>query len=152
MTGAADDTLIRAFVRLIRAQRTVLGSVEAELKAKGIPPLAWYDVMLELDRAGREGGLRPFELEREMLLEQYNLSRLVDRLVAAGYVERRPCPGDGRGQMLALTESGREMRRRVWPIYSAAVARHLGSRLGPAEAELLAALLGKLADADKPCS
>ena len=57
-------------------------NVEAAVKAKGYPPLAWYDVLLELSR---EGGrrLRPVELEKELLVAQYNLSRLLDRMAYA---------------------------------------------------------------------
>ncbi|MBP6768039.1 MAG: hypothetical protein KA171_09670 [Reyranella sp.] len=44
--------------------------------------------MLELDRADPRG-LRPFELHQEVLFAQYNLSRLVDRLEAAGHAARR---------------------------------------------------------------
>src|ERR1700751_3913382 len=80
-----SQTVERAWARLIKAQRTALGSVEGALKAAGLPPLAWYDALLELERAGAPG-LRPFELERAMLLEQYNLSRLLDRMERAGYV------------------------------------------------------------------
>jgi hypothetical protein len=56
-----SDAVIRTWVRLVRAQQVVLSAVEAELKAGGFPPLAWYDVLLELSRA-EGGGLRPFEL------------------------------------------------------------------------------------------
>src|SRR5947209_20067851 len=89
-----SDAVIRAWARLVRAQQAVLAAVEAELKAAGFPPLAWYDVLLELSR--KDEGLRPFALEQELLLAQYNLSRLLDRLESAGYVERRPCPDDAR--------------------------------------------------------
>src|SRR6266566_841845 len=74
-----SDAVIRAWTRLIRAQQAALSAVEADLKTAGFPPLAWYDVLLELSRAEGEG-LRPFALEQELLLAQYNLSRLLDRL------------------------------------------------------------------------
>ena len=82
-----------------------MAEVERDLKQAGLPPLAWYDALLELHRA-RPEGLRPGDLEKEMLLPQYNVSRLVDRLEAAGYVVRRRIPRDGRGQVLQITEPG----------------------------------------------
>ena len=82
-----------------------MGTVESALKDAGLPPLVWYDVLLELERAG-EAGVRPFELERAMLLAQYNLSRLLERIEKESYIERRTCPDDGRGQLLRITESG----------------------------------------------
>jgi DNA-binding MarR family transcriptional regulator len=141
-----SDAVIRAWARLVRAQQRALTAVEADLKAAGFPPLAWYDVLLELSRA--DGGeLRPFALEQELLLAQYNLSRLIDRLETAGHVERRTCPEDGRGQVVAITASGRALVKRMWPTYRAAIGRHVGAKLSEDEAARLAALLGKLVDA-----
>jgi DNA-binding MarR family transcriptional regulator len=140
-----SDAVIRAWTRLIRAQQAVLAAVEHDLKAAGFPPLAWYDALLELSRA--EAGLRPFALEQELLLAQYNLSRLLDRLEHAGYVERRTCPEDGRGQIVAITASGRALIKRMWPTYRSAIARHVGAKLSEDDATRLAALLGKLTGA-----
>jgi DNA-binding MarR family transcriptional regulator len=139
-----SDAVVRAWARLIRAQQAVLAAVEAELKAAGFPPLGWYDVLLELTR--KDAGLRPFALEQELLLAQYNLSRLLDRLEKAGYIERRPCPDDGRGQVVAISAAGRALVKRMWPTYRAAIARHVGSKLSEDEAARLAALLGKLTE------
>jgi DNA-binding MarR family transcriptional regulator len=139
------ETVIRVWARLMRAQRLALASVERELKAAGLPPLVWYDVLLELERAGHEG-LRPFELERAMLLAQYNLSRLVDRIERAGFVERRACEDDGRGQLVAITERGKAIRRKMWPIYSRAVEATVGKHLSAKQAETLDVLLESLID------
>jgi DNA-binding MarR family transcriptional regulator len=137
------EAVIHVWARLMRAQRLALASVERELKAAGLPPLVWYDVLLEVERAGHEG-LRPFELERAMLLAQYNLSRLVDRIERAGFVERRPCEDDGRGQLVAITERGKAIRRKIWPIYAQAVETTIGRCLSANQAETLDRLLGLL--------
>lgn len=137
-----SDAVIRAWARLVRAETAVLAAVEADLKRAGFPPLAWYDVLLELSR--RKQGLRPFEIEKETLLAQYNLSRLLDRIESAGYVERQPAPGDGRGQVVVLTDGGRALLKKMWPVYRAAIARHVGDRLSEEEAARLGDLLGKL--------
>jgi DNA-binding MarR family transcriptional regulator len=141
-----SDAVIRAWARLIRAQQAVLAAVEAELKAAGFPPLAWYDALLELSRVS-DAGLRPFALEQQLLLAQYNLSRLLDRLEKAGYVERRTCPEDGRGQIVAITSAGRALVKRMWPTYRAAIARHVGAKLSEEETTRLASLLAKLTGA-----
>lgn len=140
---APPDAVIRAWARLERAHRAAQSTVEARLKKAGLPPLAWYDALLELERAG-PAGLRPFELQKEMLFAQYNLSRLVDRLEAAGYIARSASEEDGRGQRLTLTESGRAIRRRMWPVYADAIAAAVGSRLSESEAATLGDLLGRL--------
>lgn len=138
-----SDPVISAWARLMRAQRKALSHVESRLKSADLPPLSWYDALLEIERADAEG-MRPVELERKMLLAQHNVSRLLDRLHAAGYVERRDCPEDGRGRMLHMTEAGRMVRRRMWPVYAAAIQEALGAKLTSEEAERLAALLQKI--------
>jgi DNA-binding MarR family transcriptional regulator len=141
MRKKPSDSVVRAWARLLRAKQIAFGSIEQSLKAADLPPLAWYDALLELERAG-DKGLRPFELEREMLLEQYNLSRLIERIAKAGYVERRACEDDGRGQVLVITAAGKALRRRMWTVYGAAIQDALGDRLSSSEAESLDALLG----------
>ena len=143
MKKEPSKAVITAWTRLVRAHAGALGIVEDALKAAGLPALAWYDVLLELDRAGAEG-LRPFELERRLLLPQYGLSRLIDRIAAKGYLERLPCDADGRGHVIAITRAGREIRRRMWPVYAAALDAAIASRLSEADAATLGTLLGKL--------
>lgn len=140
---APSESVVRAWTRLERAHRAALATVESRLKAAGLPPLAWYDVLLELERAG-EAGLRPFELQKAMLLAQYNLSRLIDRLDARGYVVRTASEQDGRGQVLAITATGRAMRRKIWPVYAAAIEAAVGARLSEREARALGDLLERL--------
>lgn len=143
MDKRPSDTVIRAWTRLMRAQQLVLTSIEGALKAASLPPLVWYDVLLEVERAG-PGGLRPYELERAMLLAQYNLSRLIDRIEAAGYVERKLCTDDGRGQRVVMTDAGKVVRRQMWPVYARAIECAVGDRLSAEEAEVLGDLLGRL--------
>src|ERR1044072_7173083 len=87
MSRNPSDAVTRAWIRLNRARDRVLGAIEQDLKAGGCPPLAWYDVLLELSRAP-EGRLRPLEIEKVTLLAQYNLSRLLDRLGKEGLGRR----------------------------------------------------------------
>ena len=141
--SSPSEPVVRAWARLESAHRAAQTAVEGRLKEAGLPPLAWYDALLELERAGADG-LRPFELQREMLFAQYNLSRLIDRLAAAGYVARTASAEDGRGQTLTLTREGRAMRKRMWPVYAAAIEEAVGRHLSTAEATTLADLLGRL--------
>lgn len=97
-----------------------------------MPTLAWYDVLLELERS-RDNALRPFELERAMLLEQYNLSRLLSRMESAGFIERQTCDDDGRGQIVSITNEGRKQRRKMWPVYALAIESAIGTKLAETE-------------------
>jgi len=143
MTDRPSEPAVRAWARLERAHRAALGTVEARLAKAGLPDLAWYDVLLELERAGT-GGLRSFQLQAALLFQQYNLSRLVDRMATAGHVARTPSAEDGRGLVLTITRSGRALRRRMWPVYAAAIEEAVGRHFSDTEARTLGDLLARL--------
>ena len=143
MARNPSDAVTKAWARLIRARETVVAAVERDFKAAGLPPLSWYDVLLELTRAP-DGRLRPFEIEKETLLAQYNLSRLLDRLEKEGLIAREPCEDDGRGQWVVITEKGRALQARTWKVYARAIQKHVGEKLDDKAAAHLADLLGRL--------
>jgi DNA-binding MarR family transcriptional regulator len=151
MARKPSNTVIGAWTRLLRAQHLALSDVERALRQAGFPPLVWYDVLLELSREPHRG-LRPFEIEREMLLPQYGLSRLLDRMERAGYVKREPCEEDGRGQIVLMTATGKDLMKRMWPTYATAVQEAVGERLTEREAATLGRLLTKIADNSWPKS
>ena len=140
-TKSCSDAANRAWVQLIRAQRRALCSVEKALRAADLPPLEWYDVLLELERGGP---LRPRDLQDRVLLAQYNLSRLLDRMEAEGLVERERCSEDARCQWIRASAAGTALRKRMWPVYSEAIAGAIGERLTEPQSERLADLLGRL--------
>src|SRR5947207_1122735 len=113
MKHECPDEVVTAWARLVRAEQALLGRIEAALKQAGFPPLAWYDVLLELGRAD-DGRLRRVELERQTLLAQYNASRLIDRMEKARLVRREAHPQDGRGQWVVITAEGRALQKRMW--------------------------------------
>ena len=67
MSRNPSDATVKAWTGLVRAREQVLGAIEQDLKAADCPPLAWYDVLLELTRAPG-GRLRPLEIERRRCL------------------------------------------------------------------------------------
>jgi DNA-binding MarR family transcriptional regulator len=141
--GKLEEVEIAAWARLLKVSAKLLDATERDLKEAGLPPLAWYDALLELHRAGKSG-LRPGDLQAEMLLPQYNVSRLIDRLEVAGYAARCPHPEDGRGQVLKITDAGRALIRRMWRVYRKTIAENFLTRLGEGDAKKLAALLKPL--------
>ena len=138
-----SDTVVKAWARLIRAREALVGAIEGDLKAAKLAPLAWYDVLLELSRA-KSGRLRPFEIEKETLLAQYNLSRLLDRLEKEGLIRREPCAEDARGQWVVITDKGKALQARTWKVYARSIQQRLGEKLDEKSAGALAALLGRL--------
>jgi DNA-binding MarR family transcriptional regulator len=149
MKSLPDALTIQAWARIARAQTRLFGMAESALKAAGLPPLSWYDVLLELWRAPGND-LRQFEIGQRLLLPKHNLSRLIDRLESAGLVERQPCDEDGRGHVVRITHEGVAMLRRMWPIYGDVIERELGAKLPRKEIRALASTLGKLLSPDLP--
>lgn len=109
-----------------------------ELAAQGIwrdISMREYDVLYTL--AKRAEPVRLGELNRHVLLSQPALSRLVERLVERGLVQRSADPVDGRGVRLSLTDEGRARQREVGRRHARDVARIMHARL---DADDLAAL------------
>jgi DNA-binding MarR family transcriptional regulator len=103
-----------------------------------------YDVLYSLSKC-REP-LRMVELNRHVLLSQPALSRMVDRLVERGFVERQVDPADGRGVRLSLTESGQDIQREIGRRHARSVARAVNAELNADELRQLEILCLKLAN------
>jgi DNA-binding MarR family transcriptional regulator len=142
-----EETSVLVWVRLVKAHTRLMGLIQRRLKDDGLPPLEWYDVLLELKRAPASG-LRPGHLQQELLLAQHNLSRLLDRLEQAGLVERVECVEDGRGQVVVLTNEGRAMQRRMWPVYRAAIDENVGAHFSLEQLSQMSKWLNRLAQAE----
>lgn len=143
MIAKLTDTQIDGWASLMRTRQYLLDLVEADLKQAGLPPLGWYDVLLELKRAP-QGRLRLNEIGARMLLEKSNLTRLIDRLEREAYVIREACYADKRGAYAVITPAGRAMQKRIWPVYAESIEMHFASRLTQQEAISLLGLLRKL--------
>jgi DNA-binding MarR family transcriptional regulator len=141
------ETHVSAWAGMVRASERILQAVEEELKTAGLPPLSWYDLLLELRRA-EPVGLRPYQLQSAMLIPQSNMSRLIDRVAKAGYAERRSCDEDERGQIISITPDGKALQQKMWPNYRSVLEREFAAKLAEGEAERLAKLLHPLTSAN----
>jgi DNA-binding MarR family transcriptional regulator len=135
----AKKAQLGAWRSMLRAQALLLEQVEQDLREAGLPPLSWYDVLTELDKAG--GRLRIHELADAVILSRSGLSRLLDRLEAAGLLRREPCKDDRRGAYAAITPAGGEMLERMWPVYERRLVEHFEPWLGAADARRLQSAL-----------
>jgi len=102
-----------------------------------------YDVLYTLSKC--DVPVRVGELHRHVLLSQPALSRLVDRLVDRGYVERRADPEDRRGVRLSLTEAGRDKQRQIGRRHARSVARAVTAAVDTDELRQLETICRKLA-------
>ena len=104
-TPTPDDPRLGAWRSFIHAHARLLRRLDEELQDAHGLSLAEYDALLQLANApGRR--LRMSVLAERVLLSRSGITRLVDRLVAAGFVERSACATDARGAEAALTGKG----------------------------------------------
>ena len=134
---------LAAWRALLEAHAAVVGRIEAELQAEGHMPLPWYDVLLAISEApGRRLRLR--DLARGLVLTRSGATRLVDRLAAAGLVERERVDEDRRGAVAVLTPDGARALRRAWPRYADGINRLFLAALTPDEAATIRAALERV--------
>lgn len=93
--------------RVSRISRQLDRRRKAVFAAHGLDVWA-FDVLSALRRAGDPHQLSPSALISETLVTSGTMTNRIDRLVTAGWVERRPDPADRRGILVRLTDSGRE--------------------------------------------
>jgi DNA-binding MarR family transcriptional regulator len=145
-TQRDTDPRAHAWAVLLTAHARLVERIEADLAAAGLPPLGWYDVLWALETAdGRQ--LRMHELAEHVVLSRSNLTRLADRLEDAGLIERVAAAEDRRGAYCVISAAGRALRKRMWPVYQAAVERYFGAHVSDKEASQLGDVLGRVARA-----
>ena len=134
---------LAAWQLFLHSHAFVMRRLEAELVAEHGLPLASYDVLVQLANAP-DRRLRMTDLADRVLLSRSGLTRLVDRLVREGLVERAACPSDARGTFSVLTEAGLDRLRAAAPTHLRGVHEHVTRHLSDDELDTLTALLGKL--------
>jgi DNA-binding MarR family transcriptional regulator len=144
VTAKLGKPQLDAWRSLLRGQALVLEQVERDFSAAGLPPLGWYDVLTELDKAPG-GRLRIHELADAVILSRSGLSRLLDRIESAGLLRREPCKDDRRGAFATITPAGRKTLDQMWPVYERCLAEHFGPQLGQDDARTLTAALEAVA-------
>ena len=120
----ASEGELAAWRAFLRAGTTSTLALEAALADTGVSH-SEYDVLVNVATGPKEG-LRPTDLAERVLITKSGLTRLLDRLVERGYIERRACASDRRGQLIVLTSDGRRAFRRAAPN----VVRAIGTMFG----------------------
>ena len=116
----ALDPLVTTFGRLLEATHHLEDRLGRDLEASCDLPLTWFEVLLRLSRSPG-GELTMGELSEQLALTSGGVTRLVDRMSAAGYVERRPCLTDRRVQFTAITPEGRAALAPALRLHTAAL-------------------------------
>ena len=121
----------------LRVHSALVEALDAELRASHDLSLHEYEVLLLLGEAPG-ARMRMSDLAAAVLLSQSGLTRLVDRLVRSGSVERARCEEDRRGLYAALTDAGRSRLAEARPAHLAGVHERFLDRFDENELRLLA--------------
>lgn len=99
-----DGDPVRIWIRFLRLHQRLSGIASAWLKGIGLS-IAQFDALTVL---AENRGITQQTLAGRLYVTKGNVSGLTDRLVEAGFVERRAIPGDRRSHALFITPAGEE--------------------------------------------
>jgi len=133
--GDADPRL-DAWRAFVQAHSRLFRRLDEELRAEHGISLAEYDALLQVAQAP-DRRLRMSRLASRVLLSKSGVTRLVDRLVADGLVERTQCSSDARGAEAAITTTGLARLRAAAPTHLRGVDTYFISAVEPADLTVL---------------
>jgi DNA-binding MarR family transcriptional regulator len=139
----ACDRRHHAWPLFLRTYAVLVEALDGEMQAHAGLPLTWFDVLVHLEGAP-EGRLRMNDLAAHVLLSKSGLSRLVDRMEAAGLVARGACSADRRVVFAVITPGGRAAFARAAPVAVRGVHEHFSRHLTPTEERALTSALTKI--------
>ena len=137
-----DEITLSAWRSFLESHARITAALDRELRAAHDLPLTWYDVLYQLQE--HDGRLRMSDLAEAVLLSRPNCTRLVDRMVEVGLLERQIDPDDARVRWARITPEGRRRFRRAAPTHLAGIQFHFGQHLDDETAATVGAALAKL--------
>ena len=134
---------IEAFVRLVRGHSAVTRALNAQLVTDHGLTINDYEALLHLARA-EDRRMRRVDLAERLILTASGVTRLLDGLEEAGYVDRASCASDRRVTYAVLTESGLAKLREASKSHVADIREIFETRFNAKELDQLVALLDRL--------
>ena len=148
-----QSSAVRAFAALVRAHAAAIRQLDAQLTRDHGLTINDYEVLLRLAQAS-DRRMRRVDLANEVLLTASGITRLLDGLEKAGFVERGSCSTDRRVVYAVLTPAGLAKLREASTSHVAQIEELFSARLDESDQAAFAALLERLAveDTDLDCS
>ena len=135
-----------AWIAVTQTHAAVTGRLQEALTAAELPPLPWFEVLATLDRAPAQR-LKMGELAEALVITRGGLTKLVDRLIKAGLLERTFCETDRRVSYATLLPAGVELLSEMRPIVRTELASAFSAKLSVEEAEELREMLEQVRSA-----
>jgi len=127
---------VLAWLHLMRISHRVQQATAAELNAFGLTN-AQFDVLTQI---GAAEGISQLDLARRLFVTQGNVTQLIDKMEARGWIKRVP---EGRTKRLYLTPAGRQIFDQIVPVHQDFIVEQFGG-LSLGEQRQLLRLLAKL--------
>jgi len=140
---ALDDARITQFGLFVEAGRRLNRLIETSVREQHGMTSIEFEAMLRMGRSP-ERRMSMSQLAGQMVLTSGGVTRLIDRLVASGYVVRVSCPEDRRVQWAELTEAGFEKITTVLETHFIDLDEHFFSAMSPEELDTLIPVLERL--------
>ena len=138
----AEMVAWRAYVETVG---DLTAALERDLGAVGLT-LGDYQVLVYLSEAA-DRRMRMCDLAAALQLSPSGLTRRLDGLVKAGWVERQSSPDDRRVMLAVLTDHGFEVLRDAAPTHVESVRRRIFDHLDATQVAAMAAIFGTIRDA-----
>ncbi len=145
-----DDDRLTAMGLLVETYTGLTAILDPQIAAAGLARTE-FEVLMRLARSPHQR-LRMTDLASQVAMSTSGLTRLIDRLVRQGLVERAACPTDRRGAFAALTPAGRGRIEEAVRPHLELIETWLTGPLDPGELEQFTATLRKLRDRVRPGS
>jgi DNA-binding MarR family transcriptional regulator len=139
-------TSIQVFIRLLQGHAAATRELSADLVRDHGLTINDYEALLRLSRAD-DRRLKRVELAETLVLTPSGVTRLLDGLERAGYVEKGSCDSDARITYAVLTDGGLDKLRQASTSHVAQIRTFFEQRFNYDELATLADLLGRLPEA-----
>lgn len=134
---------VSAWLNLVQAGVVVSEGVEQALEAGAGLSLAEHEVLVRLARTP-EGRLPMHDVAELLLVSKSGVTRIVDRMVRDGWLERTSCATDRRIVYAQLTEAGRQKLADAEPVFAHALDERFSSHLADLDVRRLRSALRKV--------
>jgi DNA-binding MarR family transcriptional regulator len=142
-TDRLQGSALEAWRSYLQSHAAILRQLDAELAGAHGLTTRDYEVLLYLAQAP-ERRLPMSALATSTMLTRSGITRLVDGLVEAGWIERVACPDDARVSYARLTDVGYSKLRDAGCTHVASIQRMFLEHFAPEEIDQLASLLSRL--------
>ena len=148
MSTAVDTD---AWVSFLRSHAAITRELSAQLQRDHGLTINDYECLLHLSRAP-EGALRRVDLAEQVVLTASGITRLLEGLERAGYVQKRACESDARVSYAQITDRGRVKLDEAAQTHIGGIHELFTSRYSGSELATLSDLLSRLPMTGADCS